>query len=359
MATRQSIKIGIVGNRLVPFNEAYANQMRVLAEELNAQVITCNDIGWVPFRRIGRYFVINIKFLMKMTPVLSFVNGLFFYIFVKLYERRFSTIILSAGVESEFFNYLNLKKCIPMVLTIDDKAKAKEFAEKIAPKLKGIIVQSKRVKKQLIDLGISPIKIHLMYPIVDLNEFRCTEPSNLNVFKILFASAPNVEDPNENNFEAKGVPLLLEVFKEFVESEDARLYILWRGKHNKELHEMINELNLEDKVEIINGIVYMPEWFAKTHITVIPYLNHWRSPEIPLSAVESLTCGRPVVTTDVVEIAEIVKRHKCGCVAKPEINSILSALDECKNDYLFLQRRCREVSEVFELNVNNLLDVIK
>lgn len=344
MAERQNSKIRIVGNRLVPFNEAYANQMRVLSEELDAEVITCNDIGWIPFRRTGRYFVVNTKFLMKNTPVLSFINGVFFYTFLKFKERKFDRIILSAGVESEFLKYLNLKKCIPIISTLDDEAKAKKFASEIAPKLKKIIVQSRGVKDKLISYGVESDKIHFMYPIVDLNKFRYTEPPSLTEFKILFASAPNVESANENNFEAKGVPLLLEAFKEFAESEDARLYIMWRGKHNKELHEKIKELELADKVEIINGVVNMPEWFAKTHITVIPYLNSWRSPEIPLSAVESLACGRPVVATDVLEIAELVQRCKCGCVAEPRKDDFLMALNECRINYAEYQRNCRGIA---------------
>lgn len=355
-------KIGIIGNRLVPFNEAYANQMRVLSEELNAQVITCNDLGWIPFRKTGRYFVVNTKFLMKKTPVLSFINGILFYIFLKSNERKSDVILLSAGIESEFLNYLNLKKCIPIVSSIfsveDDRAK--KFVDKIAPKLKGIIAQSERVKNQLINMGVDSDKIHFMYPVVDLNEFRYTELPSLNEFKILFASAPNVEDLNENNFEAKGVPLLLEAFKEFVESENARLYILWRGVHDKELHEKIRELKLGDEVEIINKAVNMPEWFAKTHITVIPYLNGWRSPEIPLSAVESLACGRPVVITDVAEIAELVQRYGLGVVCSPNKESIIAAFKECKKNYATYQPNCHKVVErLFKFDVEKVIKFLR
>lgn len=352
---RRSSKIGIIGSKLVPFNEAYANQMRVLSEKLDAKIITCDDVGWVPFKKMGRYFVVNTKFLMQRAPVLSFVNGLFFYLIVKLYERRFSTIILSAGVESEFLKYLNLKKCIPIISTIDDEAKAKKFASEIAPKLKKIIVQNRRVKDKLISCGVDSDKIHFMYPIVDLNEFRYTKPPSLNEFKILFASAPNVENPHENNFEVKGVPLLLEAFKEFIKEEDAILYIVWRGKYNSELYQMIKRLDLKEHVEVIDGVVDMPEMYAKTHITVIPFLNLWRSPEIPLSAVESLACGRPVVTTDVGKIAEIVKTYRCGCVAKPSKDDFLLALKECKKKYKIYQRNCVGVADdLFSFDADKL-----
>jgi glycosyltransferase involved in cell wall biosynthesis len=68
-------------------------------------------------------------------------------------------------------------------------------------------------------------------------------------------------------------------------------------------------------------------------------------PEIPLSAVESLACGRPVVTTEVLEIAEIVKEYQCGCVAKPVKEDFISALVECKKNYALYQANCRRVAE--------------
>ncbi|MCD6514862.1 MAG: glycosyltransferase family 4 protein, partial [Candidatus Odinarchaeota archaeon] len=119
----------------------------------------------------------------------------------------------------------------------------------------------------------------------------------------------------------------------------------WRGKYNEQLSKKISELNLEKDVKVINGIVNMPEMYANVHVTVIPFLNLWRSPEIPLSAVESLVCGRPVITTDVVEIAEIVKRHKCGCVARPVKDDFSMALKECKRNYKVYQGNYRGVAD--------------
>ena len=223
--------------------------------------------------------------------------------------------------------------------------------KKIAPKLLGIIAQSKRVKEQLIRVGADQEKVHLMYPLVDFERFKSSDPPNTNIFKILFASAPNLEKKGENNFEDKGVPLLLEAFKEFIKEEDAILCILWRGKYNKELYQKINELDLKHHVKVIDKVVDMPEMYAKTHITVIPFLNLWRSPEIPMSALESLACGRPVVTTGIVEIAESVTTYKCGCVSKPVKEGFLSAFKKCKINYRTYQQNClRAAQELFALN---------
>ena len=346
-------KIGIIGGGLAPyFNEAMANQIYILSKKLNAEVITCNDIRLLPFKKMGRYFIVNSKFIMDETPFFSFVNGAVLYFIIKLYERKFDTIIIPGGIESEFLRYLNPKKCIPIITSIpfindDIRNKIRERA----PKLKKIIVQSKKTKTQLIDMGVDPDKIILMYPLIDLFKFRYSDPPPLDEFKILFASSPNLEVSGENNFKDKGLPLLLEAFKEFARNSNTKLYGVWRGKYNEQLSKKINELNLEKDVDVINGVVDMSEMYTKVHVTVIPFLNLWRSPEILMSVLESLACGRPVVTTDVGEIMEFIQRYNCGCVANPIKEDFVSALKRCKRDYQLHHGNCRKVAEeLFSLN---------
>ncbi|MCK4233564.1 glycosyltransferase family 4 protein, partial [candidate division WOR-3 bacterium] len=330
-------KIGIIGVALAPqFNEAYANEMFLLSKELRIPVLTCNDVGLVPFKKVEQYLIVNMKFLSGKNPILSLLNGVFLYLCVKLFERKFDIIFLPGGINIRFLNYLNLKKCILIINTIPFNNEDKEvgiFIEKFAPKLRGIIAQSKRLRDRLIELEIDPQKIHLIYPWVDLNKFSNTKPPDSEEIRILFASAPLTERPDENIFEWKGISLLLEAFKEFAEYTKATLCLLWRGYYNDILERKIRELDLESRVSVINEVGDMPGLYAQSHITVIPFLNTRWSPEIPLSAVESLACGRPVVTTDVVELSKIIQTYKCGCIAKPTKEDFLLALKNCKENY--------------------------
>ena len=347
-------KIGIIGGGLAPyFNEAVANQMRLLSKNLNALVITCNDIGWKPFKKMGQYLIVNTKFIMKRTPFFSYINGALLYAIIKLYERKFDVIIIPNGLDSEFLNYLDLKKSILIVSSIPFiNGSVEKRIKKIGSKLQGLIAQSKRTKEQLVEMGVEQDKIIVIYPLIDLSKFKYTEPPSVNKFGILFASSPNLEVTGEDNFRDKGIPLLLESFKEFIKEGDAILYIVWRGKYNTELYQMINRLGLKEHVEVIDKVVEMPEMYAKTHITVIPFLNLWRSPEIPLSAIESLACGRPVVATDIGEIADIVHTRRCGCVAKPVKDDFLKSLILCKKNYSSFQINCRKATEELLKNWN-------
>ena len=353
-------KIGIIGDSLAPlFNEAYANEIRLLSRELNIPVLTCNDLGLIPLKKFEQYLIVNVRFLLGKNQLLALLNGIFLYLCVKLFEKKFDIIFLPAAINSRFLNYLNLRKCIPIINTIpfnnEDKV-VRIFIEKFAPKLRCIIAQSERIRDQLIGMGINPQKIRLIYPWIDLTKFSNTKPPDCKEVRILFASAPLTERPEEDIFEWKGIPLLLEAFKEFAEGTKATLCLLWRGYYNDILNRKIKELDLESRVKVINEVSYMPELYARSHITVVPFLNTRWSPEIPLSAVESLACGRPVVTTDVVELSEIIQTHKCGCIAKPTKDDFLFALKECKENYAEYQGNCRKVAEeLFGLDIEKLL----
>ncbi len=357
MNAKLNRKIGIVGDALAPhFNEAYANQMYLLSQELKVPVLTCNNLGFLPLKKMGQYLIINTRFLRaeKPNPFLRLVNGAFFYPFVKLFERRFDIIYLSASINSGFLPLLDLRKCIPIInvlpFSFDDDI-VKTFTSKFAPKLPAIIAQSRRIKEQLTVMGVESRKIFLIYPWVDSSRFKYSEPPDIKEFRILFASAPNMESESEAPFIEKGLDLLLESFAEFSQHHKASLYLLWRGKYNQTLHRKIKELDLENRVEVINRVADTPSLYAQTHITVTPFLTLRDSPEIPLSAVESLVCGRPVVTTDVPEIAEIVRKYQCGCMAKPVKEDFLSALIECKRNYPVYQGNCHRVAnELFNGN---------
>jgi len=226
---------------------------------------------------------------------------------------------------------------------------------RLAVELRVILAQSERVKARLIDMGVDHQKVQLMYPWVDLDRFVCTPPPPRKVFTLLFASSPSVESRSEDNFRAKGVPLLLEAFRGFAQTGEALLHILWRGKHNEDLQWEIGRLGLLDKVTVTDEVVDMPRRYARAHATVIPFLTLHRSPEIPLSAVESLACGRPVITTDVAEIADIVREHQCGCVAEPTAEGLLAALQRCRESYETYQGNCRSVAEkLFRLDIERL-----
>ena len=108
-------------------------------------------------------------------------------------------------------------------------------------------------------------------------------------------------------------------------------------------------------VAVINEVADMPELYAQSHVTVIPFMDSRWSPEIPMSAIESLACGRPVVTTNVVEFAEVVQKYRCGCVVEPTVEELKAGLIECQAHYDIYQKNCLQAAEeLFSLNLKSL-----
>jgi glycosyltransferase involved in cell wall biosynthesis len=341
-------RIGIIGGGLAPyFNEAIANQMYLLSKNMNARVITCNDIGIIPLMKLDQYIIMNSKFMSRGIPLLSLINGVFIYLLVKLFERRFDIIIIPGGVESQFLNYLDLKKCIPIISSIpNDSYIVEDKIDQFKHELRGIIVQSKRTKNQLLQIGVDPRNLILIPPLVDFEKFHYSDPLPLGELRILFASSPNLELAGEDNFKDKGVILLLESFQELIKTDKKiKLFMIWRGKYNNRLRLLIERLDISKNVEVISGIVDMTEFYTNSHITVIPYLTLKRSPEIPLSALESLICGRPVVSTDVGEIGDLIRTNKCGCVSRPLKDDFVQAITKCLNNYDFYQSNTKYLRE--------------
>ena len=342
-------RVGIIGGNLAPyFNESDANQIHNLSEDLNWKVITWSDsLGLFPFKKMPLYLIVNGAFFTSRIRILSILNKIIYLIFIKLYEKRFDVIFVTCGIGDKIFKFLNLKKCIHIITPISnaESRDIETYRKKIAPKLYALIARSSKIKTELAALNIDPEKIYVIYPQIDLEKFKYSEPRDLNVFRILFASAPTIENPKENNFENKGVSLMLVAFKEFCKYYNAELILIWRNKHLKDLFTKIKELKLEKSVKIYNGIVNMPRVYAQSHVAIIPYKNLIQSTEMPLSAIESLACGRPVLTSNIPEISELIRINKCGVVFKPEKNSFVTALLECRKNYKNYQKNCRNTAK--------------
>ncbi len=76
MTIKRGPKIGIIGGLLAPhFNEAGANAISLLSRELNASVLTYNDLGFAPFWKKNQYFVVNgVRRQQKMGHTVTLVR---------------------------------------------------------------------------------------------------------------------------------------------------------------------------------------------------------------------------------------------------------------------------------------------
>lgn len=335
MATSSDILI-MGGGLGPPFNESIANQIHAIQEYMGYKVLTTRDIGGNLVKKKGNYTTVNSKYVNSRFFLLKYLNLAFIYIIFKIISRRYQKIILTGGIDSVLVNYIAPQKTILWITNIlrEIDPELRDYLSEV----RGVIVQSKGLSERLQSIGIDNF---LLYPIINVDE--TTEYQLRKKFTILFASAPNITKENENNYLDKGVDQLLKAFKLFNDSyNETELVVAWRGHYLDQLHANI-QANEVVKVTIINENTQMSRLFQECHVTIIPYNNLFRSPELPLSGLESLYYGKPVVCTPVMELSKLIQEEKWGVVTENvSALSISDALKEVYIRYDFYQKNCEQ-----------------
>src|SRR5207237_6289000 len=85
--------------------------------------------------------------------------------------------------------------------------------------------------------------------------------------------------------------------------------------------------------------------YQQAHATLAPFTDLRRAKRAPNSVVESLACGRPVIVTEAVGLAELIREGRAGIVCGPTGLDLAEALDRLQADWRSLARNARAVAE--------------
>ena len=189
-------------------------------------------------------------------------------------------------------------------------------------------------------------------PEVNLKKFSDTIPPEISPFVILFASAPMTKEAFEN----KGIEIMLKGFKRFAGEINSKLIIVWRRDRYTNLSNLmkslISSMDLNDDALIINEeIKNMQVLYDISHITILININHLDTPNYPRSLIESLSVGRPIITSSINEISDIILEENVGSVCYSSEDSVYTALLDCYDNYHKKQLRSRHVAEI-HFNIN-------
>jgi glycosyltransferase involved in cell wall biosynthesis len=233
----------------------------------------------------------------------------------------------------------------PIVLTI--ASERGDLNVDFIDRCKKIIVQTEKLYKSIIDIGVSRDKIEVIYPGVDLRRFNPgINICNIGVpTKILFASAPR----SREELAGRGVPLLLMAAKETPEIQYHLLYRKWKGGYTsfEPTKKLIENCALKN-VMLTNSVIHdMPGIYRDHHFTVIPYIHSSGGKECPNSLVESLACGRPVLISSVSPFAYFIEENQCGVVFDPNPASLVVAIEKGMKNYSELSSRAATVANKY------------
>lgn len=163
---------------------------------------------------------------------------------------------------------------------------------------------SETCRKSISDVyGMPESKIHLIYNGVDLQRFQRREPyEKLGDDTFVFMTTCSFR-------REKNLPLLVSAFASVHRRvPNTRLIMLGDGEMMSTIREQVRQLNLEDCVDLPGSIDDTPSWLNKAHIYVMS--SDWEG--LPVSVLEAMGVGLPVVATKAGGVVDIVKEGLNG-----------------------------------------------
>lgn len=114
--------------------------------------------------------------------------------------------------------------------------------------------------------------------------------------------------------EQKGMEYYVQAMPDILENHpEARFLIIGSGEDQKKLNDMVNQLNIEDKVFFMGYRTDIQNLISQIDLMVLSSL--WEG--FPLTPIEAFSVGKTIVATAVDGTVEIVKDRKNGLLIKP------------------------------------------
>lgn len=197
---------------------------------------------------------------------------------------------------------------------------------RVAREARHLITRSQALRSRLMEVGIPPAKMTVLYNGVDQELFRpcnrdaCAAKLNLALEprRVFFAG---LFTPIKN------VSTLISAFAQVHNTRhDVELILAGSGPLRAQLADQIRALGLETVVRFTPGFLphdQIPIWLNAADVLCLPSLNEG----VPNIVLEALACGVPVVTSQVGGIPEVVPESAGILVRNPrDANELATAL---------------------------------
>jgi glycosyltransferase involved in cell wall biosynthesis len=250
-------------------------------------------------------------------------------------QRAFHLNHLFGGLGDWF--HLKAIRRRPSVLTVATATHG--CNPELLSKVDRFVVEWPGAREDLVRLGVENSRIQLVYPPVNLTKFAPTPPPE-GPFTILFASSPERRDW----LAGRGVLLLLDVA---AEAPQCRFRLLWRpwGDALVEVRRQVEQRRLNNVEICVGRFEDMPQQYAAAHATIIPFVDMEQCKPAPNSLIESLACGRPVISTDGVGLAEFLRERRAGVVCPANVGDLAEAVNQANSQWINLAGNARLAAE--------------
>ncbi|HGE71915.1 TPA: glycosyltransferase family 1 protein [Candidatus Poribacteria bacterium] len=211
------------------------------------------------------------------------------------------------------------------------------------PEIKQVITLSQRLKEYLIKNGITnESKVKVIRSGVDTEKFNSLNQKmtlenelfeiNNNDDKIILYFGPL------STF--RGVDTLLAAIPKIAKKfPSARLILLARGSlSTREERKLAKMAKSTKNVHVVKGVLrdeLLVSYLSLADVIVLPF-KFWPQVECPLTLLEAMAMEKPVITTNVGAIPEIIVNNENGILVPPKKHEVLAeAIVELLNDKEF------------------------
>lgn len=171
----------------------------------------------------------------------------------------------------------------------------------------GVIALSEEISEHAQSLGVPSQKVWIIPNGVDTARFRPTAgrmmdsdvPTVIFVGRLIFNKGPQ--------FVVEAAPYVLQHFPK------TRFLMVGDGPLRQSLEARVRELGLEQAFEFLGLRRDIPDILQKADILVRPSLLEG----MPLTILEGMACGLPIVATPISGTAELVKHEETGLLVRP------------------------------------------
>lgn len=342
-------------NALEPMRSTF-NEQQVLALNQVLRVVgVIVPIDWrrmLKFRRDGqraalldktdwRGVAVSYPTYFYIPRVAGWLNGLLMFMsllpqWFRLKQQRpeviFATWAFPDGFASVLLGKMSGLRVVVKVHGSDVEILARQRLRRVLTvwalnRTSAVVSVSAYLRDMLIDLGVKPSRISVIYNGIDRQKFRpldravCRQKLGLSSTKKIILYVGNLKND-------KGVVDLLRAFASIddVGSSHIELVYAGDGASRVELERLCRERDISTAVRFLGKVSHdsLPEWINAADVLCLP--SHHEG--VPNVLLEAASCGTPCVATTVGGIPEVVTPASGLLVAPGEISALSRALTE-------------------------------
>jgi len=250
-------------------------------------------------------------------------------------QRRYDLNHVMGGLDDWHLLRAIAKRPTVLTVALERQPQVPELLDKVDC----FVVEWPGAQAPLAALGIDAQRIRLIYPPADLDAFAVAPPPD-GPFTAVFASSPD----RAQWLEARGVHLILDAA---ALRPQVQFLLCWRpwGDSLARLQQMIAQRQLDNVRVEVGRVGDMADVYRRAHVTLFCMTDRRVSKPAPNSVVESMACGRPVIVTPMVGLADLIAQSGAGRVVEPDAEHLARALDDLERDWSAASLKARQAAE--------------